>query len=65
MDDNHNVFHGINFASIDYLGLSTHESAKEAAIEAITNFGVNAAGSPLAFGATKYPFVSNLDITCS
>lgn len=22
MDDNHNIFHGVNFASADYLGLA-------------------------------------------
>jgi 7-keto-8-aminopelargonate synthetase-like enzyme len=54
MDDNHNTFHGVNFASADYLGLAQNEFARDAAIEAATNFGVNSAGSPLAFGATKY-----------
>lgn len=54
MDDNNNVIYGINFASADYLGLSQNSLAKEAAIEAATTFGVNSAGSPLAFGATKY-----------
>lgn len=54
MDDNNNIIYGINFASADYLGLSQNSLAKEAAIEAATTFGVNSAGSPLAFGATKY-----------
>lgn len=54
MDDNFNIIHGINFASADYLGLAQNESAKEAAISAAREFGVNSAGSPLAFGATKY-----------
>jgi glycine C-acetyltransferase len=53
MDDNCNIIHGVNFASADYLGLAKNDAAKEAAIEAATNFGVNSAGSPLAFGATK------------
>lgn len=53
MDDNSNIIYGVNFASADYLGLAKNEFAKDAAIEAATNFGVNSAGSPLAFGATK------------
>lgn len=54
MDDNNNVIYGINFASADYLGLAQNSTAKEAAIDAANTFGVNSAGSPLAFGATKY-----------
>lgn len=54
MDDNNNVLYGINFASADYLGLAQNSDAKEAAIDAANTFGVNSAGSPLAFGATKY-----------
>lgn len=54
MDDNNNVIYGVNFASADYLGLAKNDFARDAAIEAATNFGVNSAGSPLAFGATKY-----------
>lgn len=54
MDDNNNVLYGINFASADYLGLAQNSTAKEAAIDAANTFGVNSAGSPLAFGATKY-----------
>ena len=54
MDDNNNILYGINFASADYLGLAQNSFAKEAAIEAAQTFGVNSAGSPLAFGATKY-----------
>lgn len=53
MDDNNNIIYGVNFASADYLGLAKNDFAKDAAIEAATNFGVNSAGSPLAFGATK------------
>lgn len=54
MDDNNNILYGINFASADYLGLAQNRLAKEAAIQAAQQFGVNSAGSPLAFGATKY-----------
>ena len=32
MDDNCNIFYGINFASADYLGLAKNEFAKDAAI---------------------------------
>lgn len=53
MDDNNNIIYGVNFASADYLGLAKNDFARDAAIEAATNFGVNSAGSPLAFGATK------------
>lgn len=53
MDDNNNMLYGINFASADYLGLAQNNFAKEAAMEAAQTFGVNSAGSPLAFGATK------------
>ena len=64
MDDNNNMLYGINFASADYLGLAQNNFAKEAAIEAAQTFGVNSAGSPLAFGATKY-IVFYLGIICS
>lgn len=47
-------FYGDNFASNNYLGLAQHPATVEAAIEAASTFGVNSAGSPLAFGATKY-----------
>lgn len=53
-DENQNEFYGSNFASNNYLGLSKHPSTVEAGIEAAKIFGVNSAGSPLAFGATKY-----------
>lgn len=65
MDDNHNIIHGVNFASADYLGLARNEFAVEAAIEAAKNFGVNSAGSPLAFGATKYFKNITIDTICS
>lgn len=55
VSDQDNVsYYGLNFASNNYLGLSKHPSTVEAAIEAANTFGVNSAGSPLAFGATKY-----------
>lgn len=38
-------FTGINFATQDYLSLSSHEAVRDAAIEAIRQFGVHSAGS--------------------
>lgn len=38
-------FTGINFATQDYLSLSSHQAVQEAAIEAIRRFGVHSAGS--------------------
>jgi glycine C-acetyltransferase len=32
MDDNNNIFYGVNFASADYLGLAKNEFARDAAI---------------------------------
>lgn len=54
LDDTNNIIYGINFASADYLGLAQNPFGKEAAIQAIKDFGCNSAGSPVAFGATKY-----------
>jgi hypothetical protein len=63
-DQASNNFYGDNFASNNYLGLAQHPSTIEAAIDAAKTFGVNSAGSPLAFGATKYS-PSYVGITCS
>lgn len=38
-------FSGINFATQDYLSLSSHPAVREAAIEAIREYGVHSAGS--------------------
>lgn len=43
---------GINLASQDYLGLSSHESVHAAAVEAINRFGVHSAGSGALLGNT-------------
>jgi len=43
---------GINFASQDYLGLSSHPAIKAAAIEAINQYGVHSAGSAALLGNT-------------
>jgi len=45
-------FTGINFASQDYLSLSSHPEIKQAAIEAIQTYGVHSAGSAALLGNT-------------
>jgi 7-keto-8-aminopelargonate synthetase-like enzyme len=44
---------GINFASQDYLGLSTHPSVQDAAIAAMREFGVHSSGSGAVQGDTR------------
>ncbi len=51
-DDGEEVV-GINFASQDYLSLSSHPAVKEAANKAIKDFGVHSAGSAALLGNTK------------
>ena len=46
------VFSGINFASQDYLSLSSHPAIKAAAVEAIAEYGVHSAGSAALQGNT-------------
>jgi len=41
---------GLNFASYDYLGLSTHAEVRAAAIEAINQYGTQTAGAPVLQG---------------
>jgi 7-keto-8-aminopelargonate synthetase-like enzyme len=41
---------GVNFASYDYLGLSTHTEVRAAAIEAINQYGTHSAGAPVLQG---------------
>lgn len=41
---------GLNFASYDYLGLSTHAEVRAAAIEAILQYGTQTAGAPVLQG---------------
>lgn len=43
---------GINLASQDYLGLSSHPEIKNAAIDALIEFGPHSAGSPCLLGNT-------------
>ncbi len=51
--DEGELFEGINFASQDYLSLSSHPDIRGAAIEAIDEFGVHSAGSPALVGNTS------------
>lgn len=44
---------GVNFASQDYLSLSSHPAVKEAAIAAIRDYGVHSAGSAALLGNTR------------
>jgi 7-keto-8-aminopelargonate synthetase-like enzyme len=45
---------GVNFASQDYLSLSSHEAIKQVATDAIAEFGVHSAGSGALLGNTRY-----------
>ena len=47
---------GVNFASQDYLSLSSHPAIKEAAVKAIKDYGVHSAGSGALLGNTKNSF---------
>ncbi|UYO01152.1 MAG: pyridoxal phosphate-dependent aminotransferase family protein [Devosia sp.] len=50
--DSGQTFAGINFASQDYLSLSSHPAVKQAAIDAIAEYGVHSAGSAALLGNT-------------
>lgn len=52
MSDAGEEFSGINFASQDYLSLSSHPGIKAAAIDAINQYGVHSAGSAALLGNT-------------
>lgn len=52
LSDNGQEMSGINFASQDYLSLSSHPAVKAAAIDAITQYGVHSAGSAALLGNT-------------
>src|ERR1051326_7490533 len=47
------LFEGVNFASQDYLSLSSHPAVLDAAIETMKQFGVHSAGSPALVGNTS------------
>lgn len=51
-DDQGNLTTGVNFASQDYLSLSSHPAVLEAAKAAIDEFGAHSAGSPALVGNT-------------
>jgi 7-keto-8-aminopelargonate synthetase-like enzyme len=53
-DDSGNRIRGVNFASQDYLSLSSHPAVKSAAKEAIDRCGVHSAGSPALVGNTSH-----------
>jgi len=53
-DDAGNRFHGVNFASQDYLSLASHPQIKAAAKEAVDEYGVHSAGSAAFLGNTRY-----------
>jgi glycine C-acetyltransferase len=53
-DDSGNKMRGVNFASQDYLSLSSHPEIKATAIETIERCGVHSAGSPALVGNTSY-----------
>src|SRR6185312_8849747 len=53
-DDAGSPFAGINFGSQDYLSLGSHPAIKDAAKEAIDEYGVHSAGSPAFLGSTQY-----------
>ncbi|MBO6639705.1 MAG: aminotransferase class I/II-fold pyridoxal phosphate-dependent enzyme [Roseitalea sp.] len=54
---------GVNFASQDYLSLSSHPAIKEAAMEAIKEYGVHSAGSAALLGNTRHSLLLEKRIT--
>ena len=53
-DDAGGRFRGVNFASQDYLSMSSHPTIKQVAIEVIEEFGVHSAGSAALLGNTSH-----------
>jgi 7-keto-8-aminopelargonate synthetase-like enzyme len=53
-DDRGNEIFGVNFASQDYLSLSSHPEIKKTAREIIDRCGVHSAGSPALVGNTSF-----------
>jgi 7-keto-8-aminopelargonate synthetase-like enzyme len=53
-DDRGYKMRGVNFASQDYLSLSSHSEIKATAIETIERCGVHSAGSPALVGNTSH-----------
>lgn len=54
LSDSGQQIEGVNFASQDYLSLSSHPAVKEAAIEAVKEYGVHSAGSAALLGNTRH-----------
>lgn len=52
-DDRGNSIYGVNFASQDYLSMSSHPAIKEVALETIKTYGVHSAGSSALVGNTN------------
>jgi 7-keto-8-aminopelargonate synthetase-like enzyme len=53
-DDTGAPMTGVNFASQDYLSLSSHPEIKATAADAVHQFGVHSAGSPALVGNTRH-----------
>lgn len=53
-DDRGINMEGVNFASQDYLSMSSHPAIKETALEAIERYGVHSAGSAALVGNTTH-----------
>ena len=53
-DDAGSEMEGVNFASQDYLSLSSHPAVSLAAVETIAGYGVHSAGSPALVGNTVH-----------
>ena len=53
-DDSGQEIHGVNFASQDYLSMSSHPEIKKVAQEVIEVFGVHSAGSAALVGNTSH-----------
>lgn len=52
-DEEGRAIAGLNFASQDYLALGSHPRVREAAREALSEFGPHSAGSPMIIGNTS------------
>lgn len=52
-DDRGNAIRGVNFASQDYLSLSSHPAIKDVAVETVRTYGVHSAGSSALVGNTN------------
>jgi len=53
-DDAGRPIRGVNFGSQDYLSLSSHPAIKQAAKDAVDEYGVHSAGSAAFLGNTRY-----------